>query len=67
LSLPVEAGVTVEFAVATLMGSSIADIRVALQEAVNIAIAERTQSSVLERGLSRGDLVRAVKSLSFGH
>lgn len=67
LSLPVEGGVTVDFAVAALMGLSIADIRVALQEAVNIAIAERTQSSLLERGLRRGDLVRAIKSLSFGH
>ncbi len=46
-----------------LAGRSIAEVEIALQQAVNIALSERARNS--SRGLRPGDLARAVRSLSF--
>jgi len=47
-----------------LAGCSIAEVEIALQQAVNIAVSERARNS--SRRLGPGDLTRAVRSLSFG-
>lgn len=64
LGIPLEATFSRERAVKLLDGKSIADIKVALQEAVNIAVSYRLTEP--ERGLRPGDLAKAVRSLSFG-
>lgn len=61
LRLPIE--FPIEDAIDLLNGLSIADIRVALQEAVNIAVAERAKSP--QRPIRLGDLARGRKSLFF--
>ncbi|MEW5890668.1 MAG: ATP-binding protein [Pseudomonadota bacterium] len=64
LSVPLENTFSQERAVKLLEGKSIADIKVALQEAVNIAVSHRLTEP--HRGLRLGDLAKAVRSLSFG-
>lgn len=61
IQLPVE--FSVADAVEMLAGMSIADIRVALQEAVNIAVAERAKAP--RRPIRLGDLARGRRSLYF--
>lgn len=61
LRLPIE--FPIEDAIDLLNGLSIADIRVALQEAVNIAVAESAKSP--QRPIRLGDLARGRKSLFF--
>jgi transitional endoplasmic reticulum ATPase len=59
--LPIE--FSVDAAVEMLDGMSIADIRVTLQEAVNIAVTERTRAP--RRPIRLGDLARGRRSLYF--
>ena len=62
LVIPIEPTFTVDLVAKILEGKSIADIKSALQEAINIAIAERERNSA--RGLRPGDVARAARSLS---
>ena len=64
LKLPVEADFDLGEAVRVLAGKSMADIRVALQEAVNMAALRRMTEP--GRGLRAADLARAACSLSLG-
>ena len=62
LVIPIEQTFTVDLVARILEGKSIADIKSALQEAINIVIAERNKSP--SRGLRPGDVARAARSLS---
>lgn len=64
LAHPVEAGFDLEEAVRLFAGKSMADIKVALQEALNtVALRRSTDPS---RGLRQEDLARAARSMSLG-
>ena len=62
LVIPIEPTFTVDLVAKKLEGKSIADIKSALQEAINIAIAERKRNPA--RGLRPGDVARAARNLS---
>ncbi|MFY9328640.1 MAG: ATP-binding protein [Georgfuchsia sp.] len=62
LVIPIEPTFTVDLVAKILEGKSIADIKSALQEAINIVIAERERNPA--RGLRPGDVARAARSLS---
>ena len=62
LVIPIEPTYSVDHAASVLEGRSIADIKSALQEAINIVIAEHDKTPA--RGLRPGDIARAARSLS---